>query len=192
MTTLECALGYLAQGYSFTPVRSRRKEGPRFPWKPYQDRRPTETEVRRWFGVQQRPLPGIGIVTGAISGLVVLDLNRHGKRRVTSVLAAREPARPGDSDGVLSLREEVPGVDPVDYPHVITGGGGIHLYFRHPGFPVKSMTGLFPGVDVQGEGGYIIAPPSIHKSGKEYKWGPTPHYVLPEMPAWLLERLVRP
>jgi len=69
--------------------------------------------------------------------------------------------------------------------------GGWHLYFAHPGFEVRNSAGtvLGTGVDVRGDGGYVIAPPSRHVAGGVYEWvGP---WVIPELPGHLLER-VRP
>jgi hypothetical protein len=57
-------------------------------------------------------------------------------------------------------------------PKVLTGGGGQHYYFRHPGGYVRSGAGkLGPGLDVKGDGGYVVAPPSEHKNGKTYRAG---------------------
>jgi putative DNA primase/helicase len=72
-----------------------------------------------------------------------------------------------------------------------TGGGGRHLLFAHPGRPVPSRAGaLGPGLDVRGDGGYIVAPPSRHRSGRRYKWEVSSHpaeVALPPAPAWLVE-----
>ncbi len=67
-------------------------------------------------------------------------------------------------------------------------GGGWQLYFQHPGFHVKNSAGeLAPGVDVRGDGGFVVAPGSPHKSGKSYE---IVHDVEPApAPAWLLEWL---
>ena len=54
-------------------------------------------------------------------------------------------------------------------PGVITGGGGTHAYLAG-GVRMKSRNGLRPGIDLKGEGGYVIAPPSRHASGREYAW----------------------
>lgn len=76
---------------------------------------------------------------------------------------------------------------------VRTGSGGRHLYFRHPGGVVRNDAGrrLGPGLDVRGDGGYVIAPPSRHASGGRYAvagYGGT----LPELPDWLRRRLHPP
>ncbi len=74
----------------------------------------------------------------------------------------------------------------------LTGGGGRHLYFRHPGGIVRNRVGLAPGIDVRGDGGCVVAPPSVHPSGKRYAWvashGPEDS-PLARAPAWLLRQL---
>jgi hypothetical protein len=56
-------------------------------------------------------------------------------------------------------------------PVVLTGGGGKHYYFRHPGGYIKSVAAaLGPGLDIKGEGGFVVAPPSLHASGRRYEW----------------------
>ncbi len=53
----------------------------------------------------------------------------------------------------------------------VTGGGGVHLLYRHPGEPIKSRAhSLGPGLDVKADGGQIVAPPSLHPSGRRYAW----------------------
>jgi hypothetical protein len=67
------------------------------------------------------------------------------------------------------LGEELPTTGIVN-----TGGGGAHFYFKHPGFTVRSRSPGFgaeyPGLDIKGDGGYAIAPPSNHVSGNKYTW----------------------
>lgn len=110
--------------------------------------------------------------TGAVSGLVVVDVDpRNG---------GDETARSLVSRGLLP---------PTAW--VRTGGGGAHLYYRHPGRSVPCSTGkpgrgLGPGVDVRGDGGYVVAPPSIHPdTGQPYCWR-TGLAGLAEMPASLI------
>ena len=52
----------------------------------------------------------------------------------------------------------------------VTGGGGRHLYFRHPGGHVPNRVGIQLGIDVRGDGGYVVAPPSVHPNGGHYFW----------------------
>lgn len=76
-------------------------------------------------------------------------------------------------------------------PTVLTGRG-CHLYFHWPGFEVRNFARRLPGLDFRGDGGYIVAPPSVHPSGRHYRWaellGLTDLSPAP-CPAWLLEML---
>lgn len=111
-------------------------------------------QVDYWWA-SQCPFANIGLVTGAQSGLWVLDVD-------------------AGKDGFASLEKlakEVGGLP--DTLQADTGGGGLHLYFRHPGPGRKVVTrtsSLGPGLDVRGDGGYVLAPPSRHISGRKYVW----------------------
>ena len=74
---------------------------------------------------------------------------------------------------------------------VITGGGGRHFFFRYSGGAVPKTLAI--GVDLKGDGGYVVAPPSIHSSGKRYQVdgiaGARAFLRLAEAPCWLLERI---
>ena len=95
------------------------------------------------------PGANIGIATGGESGLLVLDI---------------DPRNGGDQS--LEKLPELP-----DTPAVRTGGGGAQFYFKlSPGTKMKSRSALLPGLDIKAEGGYVVAPPSSHKSGKRYLW----------------------
>jgi hypothetical protein len=69
-----------------------------------------------------------------------------------------------------------------------TGGGGRHLHFAHPGEMLHNRVGLAPGIDLRGDGGYVVAPPSVHASGASYRWEPSPDVcTLAPLPDWLNE-----
>ncbi|MCC7427603.1 MAG: bifunctional DNA primase/polymerase [Alphaproteobacteria bacterium] len=164
---LAAALDYLRRGFSVLPLRPREKR-PILEWEAMQHAAPAEAELRRWFA--KWPDANIGIVTGRVSGLVVVDVDpKHGG---ADALAAEE-------------RRSGP-MPPA--PEVLTGGGGRHLYFQHPGYEVANRAGVLPGIDVRGDGGYVVAPPSIHPSGRPYVWraghglGERPLAILPR---WL-------
>lgn len=113
----------------------------------------TDTDqIRQWW--TRWPQANIGVRTGEASNLVVLDVDiRHGGHHTLADLAGRDPA-------VLDTRL------------IRTGGGGWHLYFRHPGHAVRNSAGLLgSGIDVRGDGGYIVAPPSTHATGGQYRIG---------------------
>lgn len=70
-----------------------------------------------------------------------------------------------------------------------TGGGGWHLFFAWPeDGEIRNMTNVAPGLDVRGEGGYVVLPPSSHVSGVSYSW--CRDEPVAAAPCWLLD-LVR-
>lgn len=75
----------------------------------------------------------------------------------------------------------------------VTGSGGAHYLFKHPGKDGRSTTNLWPGIDTRGDGGYIVVAPSNHISGGAYFWDaeadPLAGAILPEAPGWLLKQL---
>src|ERR1700722_6539582 len=96
----------------------------------------------------------------------------------------------------MSLKQLENSHGPVPRSFVVrTGGGGSHIYSKHPGVPVKSRSGIAPGLDIRGDEAYVVAPPSLHRSGKKYEW---PKGVslgkgeLPILPKWLHELITRP
>lgn len=132
--------------------------------------------VTNWW--KQAPYANIGVPTGLPSGLVALDV---------------DTAKGGD-DSLFDLEQRFAPLPAT--PQALTGGGGLHILFRHPGPELRiknSVENLGPGLDVRGDGGYIIAAPSSHVSGRRYEWEVSRHPkdtpLLP-VPDWLLERIV--
>lgn len=128
-----------------------------------------------WF---ERYACNIGIATGAVSGIVVLDIDpRHGGEEALAALEAEHGPLPPTW-------------------RFLTGGGGEHIVFRHPGGTVKNSAGrIGPGIDVRGDGGYIVAPPSLHISGRPYAISVDHHpdeVALAPLPHWLLNLLAEP
>lgn len=130
--------------------------------------------VRRWFTTA--PYANIGLVTGAA---IVLDVDpRHG------------------GDDSLQALEEEHGPLP-ETCRSITGSGGQHIFFRPPpGVEIRNSAGdLAPGLDIRGIGGYIVAPSSLHASGRYYEWSVDHHpdEVPPApMPVWMVAALSQP
>lgn len=162
------ALEYLARGWSVLPIEPAGKR-PLVRWEELQQRLASAAEVRGWLA--RWPDANLGVVTGAISGLLVLDVDpRHGGAESLSALETGEGPLP-------------PTVE------ALTGGGGRHLYFAHPGGVVRNRVGLRPGIDLRGDGGLVVVPPSRHPSGRAYRWRPghAPGEIpLAPLPAWLL------
>jgi hypothetical protein len=123
---------------------------------------------------EQYPFAHWAVATGARSGVIVIDLDRKPGKDGIALLAAMAKAR----GGLPRTRM------------VRTGSGGLHLYFKHPGGHVPNSAGkLGPGIDVRGDGGYVVAPGSGHISGGRYK---LLNDIPPaELPAWLLAALRR-
>ncbi len=163
---LDSALAYVRRGWSVIPLWPREKR-PLIPWARYQHGRADATEIREWF--HRWPAANLGIVTGAVSSLVVLDV---------------DPLHGGDES--LRALEEAHGVLPRTIA-AITGGGGRHIYFAHPGGLVPNKVGLATGIDLRGDGGFVVAPPSIHPSGRRYAWRAPDVPALAPMPPWLLQ-----
>lgn len=169
----EAALAYARRGWSVVPMAPHGKR-PLVPWVEYQERRADESEIDAFF--DRWPGANVGIVTGRISGIVVLDIDpRHG------------------GDTTIANLERLGAVFPATV-EARTGGGGRHLYFRHPGYVLHNRAGFEAGFDLRGDGGVIVAPPSIHASGRRYEWlsGRSPDDLAPApMPDWL-ERQLHP
>jgi len=152
---LEQALKYLEHGFSVIPV-GRDKKPIIQSWAEFQGRKPAEDEVRQWW-FELEP-SGVAIITGKVSNLVVLDTEK------------------GADVSKLSIPET---------PTVATGGGGQHYYFKHPSRDIQNATRFMPLMDIRGDGGYVVAPPSLHPSGNAYEWIKGLETPLAEMPEWM-------
>ena len=162
----KAALDYGRLGWSVIPIEARGKR-PLIRWQVHQYRTAAVAEIAEWF--QHWPDANLAVVTGIVSGLVVLDLDpRHG------------------AEASLQQFEQEHGAF-AETIEARTGGGGRHLYFAHPGEIVRNRVGIAPGVDLRGDGGYVMAPPSVHACGEPYRWEHSPDvYRLAPLPAWLL------
>ena len=150
---LEAALKYATEyGWAVFPVSAKNKK----PLTPHgcKDAKKTPGPIRAWW--KRFPDASIGIATGSISNLIVIDEDVDEDKGI---------------DGIheMMLWER----DNGDLPEtisVITGRGGSHRYYKYNGDDLKNRTSIIEGVDVRGEGGYVIAPPSIHPNGTLYEW----------------------
>ena len=124
----------LSLGWSVIPCRADKR--PCLAWKQFQSRTPTPKEIQSWHS---RYNPSAwAVITGAVSGVVVLDFDGEAGDRTRTDLKLT--------------------------PHVKTGSGGSHVYVDHPGWGTKTVNGRgktilgeqFPGLDIRGDGGYAV------------------------------------
>ena len=99
--------------------------------------------IKKWWTMW--PDANIGLPTGQTSGLVVVDAD--GQEGVELVEQRLKP-------NTIAART----------------GKGYHYIYKAPGCELKSKTRFWEMVDLRADGGYIVAPPSIHSSGKQYEW----------------------
>jgi len=161
MSTYGYAKRYMAHGLSVIPIRAKDKRAAKG-WGEYQTRPPTEEELETWFANGEA---NIAIVTGDVSGVVVLDVD--------------------GPEGEESLVGR-------ELPRTVTTitGRGRHLWFAHPGGVVGNKTRFLPGLDLKADGGYVLAPPSVHPDGRRYAFVTglgVGEVELAPLPTWVLE-----
>ncbi len=118
----------------------------------------------------------MGVATGTVSGFFVLDVDGE---------AGKESLRELETQ-----HGKIP--DTVEQQ---TGSGGKHIFFKLPKHAVKNTIGLRPGLDIRGDGGYIVVPPSRHSSGGQYTWELSSHpdeVPLMDAPDWLVNIIKMP
>lgn len=144
------ALALWRRGLSVIPVprpdRDHDGKVPIISWREYQSRRAEEHEIRKWFARDQN----IAVITGAISGVVVVDADSE--------------------EAVKWIRRHLPYT-----PWQTQTKRGFHLWYRAPDVPVRNRARLNTregqlALDVRGDGGYVIGPTSVHASGFVYQY----------------------
>lgn len=145
---LKIIMRYIEAGFALLPLEPKGKKPltellPDRSWKPFQKRPATKPEVGRWLN--KYPDLNIGIITGEPSDLIVIDIDRP---------------------SLVEIEEDVAA------PRVRTGRG-LHLYCKADREAVKSRLQSSEGdvvADIKAEGGYVVAPPSVHPTGASYEW----------------------
>jgi len=156
------AVDYRRGGWCPIPIKRGSKQTALGQLAPYLNRPATQEELRSWSW------SGVGIVTGPVSGVLVLDVD--GPEGEAELQKHGHPAT----------------------PMVRTASGGMHLYFRHPEHHVRTGIRVAPGLDVKASGGYVVAPPSVGANGKPYEWILSPEEAeLADPPEWLMQLLER-
>lgn len=170
------ALKYAAAGFSVFPCQPRSK----IPATPhgFKDATRDPALIAAWW--DEDPAYNVAIATGEVSGLFVLDIDEKPGRSIEEAIRALP---------------EIP-----EAPTVRTGGGGLQYFFRFPVGSGLSISGgrLGLGVDTRGNGGYVVAPPSLHPHGTTYFWqdvetddGFPEFESRPDTPGWIVERLAK-
>jgi hypothetical protein len=163
----DAAIVALDSGWSVMPVSREKK--PIVKWKAFQTERPNSDLLAEWFA--DYPGRNLGLITGAISGRFVVESDTE--EALEYLISRGIPECPIAQSSQPFKR---------------------HFHFAHPEFDVQnSASAIFPGVDVRGDGGYAVLPPSVHKTGVRYEWIVSPSSVaLPQAPDWILEAVRKP
>jgi len=161
LSSYRAAKYYLDLCLSVVPLKYREKR-PIIKWKEYMFRKPRKEEVDKWFLWRNR---NIGIVCGKVSGnLAVIDFEspevfKKFLRKVRKTDLARKVAN----------------------TWIVRTGKGYHIYFRVKGGVPRTRLRLPVGVDIKGEGGYVVAPPSIHPMLRRYTFITNPDVGIAEL-----------
>ncbi len=152
-----------------------------FPCRPH-DKRPATTHgvkdattdpgvIERWW--RQGPNFNIGIATGAVSKILVIDVDDLDAEAELRKLESLHCALPATVETVTAR--------------------GRHLFFKWPERDIRnSASKLAPGIDVRANGGYVVAPPSLHPCGRRYCWSVDSANAFAELPDWLLDMIIAP
>ena len=162
-TTLDSALAIAARGQHVFPCKPRSKE-PATP-RGFLDATRRKGTITKWW--RECPDYNLAIATGAQSNLFVLDIDSD------------------DGESNLAKLSQQHSELPPPTTEVITSAGR-HLYFRHPGQRVPCAVKILPGIDVRGDGGYVLCPPSTHPSGRTYTWSVDCAGSIADAPDWLV------
>ena len=131
--------------------------------------------IKAWW--QQWPDSNIGVRTGQASGIMAVDLD----------------VKDDEVNGITNWYELLDDHGPASTMTAFTGSGGQHWIYKLPAnVEVRNDAGtkLAKGIDVRGDGGYIVVAPSIHLSGDKYAWEDNSQAVL--APEWLITKCSTP
>jgi hypothetical protein len=170
----EAALRYAARSIAVFPLQHREKIPPKF-FKWREEASAELGRVRSWWRVQ--PGANIGLPTGPTAGFWVFDIDGEDGAAALAALEAQHGALPATPEQ--------------------TTGKGRHICFAwDPSRPVRNRARMMAhGLDARGEGGYIVAAPSVHPSGRQYAWvegRSLEDLPLARPPAWLMDLVVPP
>ena len=138
---LDSALAYAAKGWAVFPLQP----GAKAPLTPhgFKDASTDHDQINRWWA--EHPNANLGLCTGQASGVIVIDVDRH-----------------GSNDGEASLAKLEDEFGPLPATHQVrTPNDGRHIYFAHADQELRSRIAMRPGIDLKADGGYVVAPPSV-------------------------------
>jgi len=142
MTLENATVEYLEQGFSIIPIRNGSKK-PLIKWTPYQDTQATPNEVEEWF--EKWPDAQIALVTGEVSGVGVVDADSKA--------------------GIEWIKKNLPRTSVYQKTYK-----GLHAFYKSNGKTIKNKVRITDGVDVRGDGGYVLISPSAHPNGGKYEF----------------------
>lgn len=140
----DAAQFYAGLGWCVLPIRKEDKF-PTVKWKQYQAQHPAPSELEGWFKDKESTGVRIGLLTGETSGVVVVEAD--------------------SLEAVAELKKRQ-----IWSPTRVQTAKGIHLYFRRGEACVSNAVNIIEKVDIRGDRGIAVLPPSIHKTGAPYKW----------------------
>jgi hypothetical protein len=175
---LHAARDYVALGWRVFPLAAGSKIPAIKKGQGFKQATADHTTIAEWG--RRFPHANIGIATGEVSGITVIDIDpRNGGGETITKLAAQNLLLPWA-------------------PEARTGNNGRHVFFAYDPRIRASKDRLGPGIDVKTDGGYVVAAPSIIRPSEQGPGGPYSWMVkpdgapLPHLPAWLVERLLPP
>ncbi len=144
---------YAGLGWSIIPIKMSSKI-PHCCWKAHQTVRPMIAQIDQWWA--EWPYAGVGLILGSVSGIVAVDSDSS---EAHELLLSKLGGVPG------TLRSRSGSQAPGKY----------HYFFQNPEFPTRAtLNPLHKKLELRGEKGYVVLPPSLHASGNRYEWNPYP------------------
>jgi hypothetical protein len=127
--------------------------------------------IKLWW--REEPEFNVAVATGPGSGIFVTDIDSFEAEDELRKLETRHGWLPATVESITAR--------------------GRHLFFQYPQKPVRNSAGkLAPGIDIRGDGGYVLVPPSVHPSGRRYCWSVDSASAFAQAPGWLLAALAEP
>ena len=164
---IRTALALARRGMHVFPCLPRRKEPATA--RGCKDATTDPATIRQWW--DEQPAYNVAIATGAVSGVIAVDVD--GAEAAMRQLEVEHGAMPPTVETITTR--------------------GRHIYLRHPGGIIPNSAGkVAPGIDTRGDGGYVLAPPSVHPSGRAYAWSVDSAKAIAAAPDWLIDKIATP